>query len=562
VQRRWLATTVLLLLPAGSVAEQFDYGVRSQGGWTDNVYGTSDDATIVDVGRTVGQDPVDDWSVRISPWGKVSDLDGNVTWSLRYQPSYEYYLHESDIRDFDHDASAEISWRVGERTTLTASEAFREYRSLVRFNENAGSLTDPAVLRGRRDELTGTQTRLGVRHSLSPLDELWLNLAYNTRDYETATDLDSLVLGTGWRRSLDKRTVIGLQGSWIQQTYSRTVGDDAVTNYYNVSAVLDHQFSRTLRFEASLGPTLIDSDTELVNFAPRYGVATFASTTVAIDANACPLLNDTLPHQPDPDAPNYNPHIASFNYGSCGVSSSRILQRGELDRLGYPRGDPLVPGSPTGQSAKLTGFDSPYELDENGNLAAVDDSDFGEIDVTYFARLALLKDWERWHAELVYERSSDDSGTFGTSSVADTLELSVRWNPLRFWTISATGAYSLIDQASDVAVPSLLIVENEAVPAGVDSVSEIATVQRMVVDVDDDALSYDNYSVSVTATRQLSEHSSVFASVYWYRQRQTIDLDQPIAFVPGEDPDDESVSRWDNLTLWVGFDWQFDTFKF
>jgi hypothetical protein len=562
LQRRWLATTVLLLLPAGAIAEQFEYGVRTQGGWTDNVYGTSEEATVLDEGRTVGQDPVDDWSVRVSPWGKVSDLDGEFTWSLEYRPAYEYYLQESDIRGFDHEAGGRLDWRVGERTTLVASETFRRYRSLLRFNENAGSLTDPAVLRGEREKLTGTQSLLGVRHSLTRRDELWLNLSYNTRDYESASDLDSVIVGGGWRHSLDQRTLIGLQASWIQQSFSRRVGDDAVTDYYNLSAVLEHQFSRTLRFEAYAGPALIDSNTELVSFSPRYGVVSgLGGQPHAVDAGTCPLLNDALPHQPDPNAANYNPHVASLGFGGCSILPPRPLQPGELNRLGYPRGDPLAPGS-VGGSAKLTGFDSPYEFDTNGNLVAVDDSDFDELDVTYFARVALIKDWERWHAEVSYERSSDDSGTIGASSVEDSVELSLRWEPARLWTVTATGGYSLLDQASDAAIPSLLIVENGPVPAGVDSVSEIATVQRLVVDVDDNALSYTSAYASLAASRKLSERSSVFAALYWYEQEQNVDVDESISFIPGVTGDETDVSHWENLTFWVGFDWHFDTIKF
>ena len=561
MQKRWLATTALLLLPAAAGAEQFDYGVKSQAGWTNNVYGTADDATIVSAGQTEDLDPVDDWSVRVSPWGKVSDFDGNLTWSAQYRPSYEYYLQETDISDFDHEAGGEIYWRVGDRTTLVANEAYRQYHSLLRFNENAGSLTDPAVLRGQRDELIGNRTGVSLFHLVSPLDELSLNVNYTLRDYEQSNDLTSWGVASGYRHTLDARTTIGLQGSWVRQTFSRPVGDDAVTDYYNISATLDYQFSRTLRFEAYLGPALIDSDTELESFVPKYGVGRVAGGLRPIDAANCPLLNDTIPHQPDPDAPNYNPHISSLGFGGCGASGA-ALTRGELELLGYPRGDPLVPGSTTGQTADLTEFGDPYGLDASGNLNRVDDSDFGAIEVTYFARAALIKDWERWHGEVSYQRSSDDSGSFGASSVRDTVELSLRWEPARHWSVTLTGGYSLLDQASDVAVPSLLIIENEPVPAGVDSIAQIATVQRLVVDVDDNALTYTTASASLAANRKLSEHSSVFAALYWYQQQQKIDLDDSISFVPGVSADDESTQTWNNLTFWVGFDWQFDTYRF
>jgi len=575
LRKHWLATTALLVLPAAGGAEQLDYGLKSQTGWTSNVYGTSEDATIVSNSKLIDLEPVDDFSIRVSPWGRVSDVDGDVTWSLQYTPTYEYYLQETNISDFDHDVGAQIAWRIGDRTTLSASESFRQFSSLVRFNENAGDTTDPAVLRGDRSQLSGTQTAVTLRHLLTPLDELSMNVAYNTRSYQQGgNDLTSTSLASIYRHTLDNRTSVGLQGSWVRQSFSRSVGDDSVTDYYNISGTLDYQFSRTLRFEASLGPALIDSDAQLVSFSRKYGVAPVGSRLLAINANNCPLLNDTLPHDPQPRIPdplnvgrtipnpNYNPHIAAAgNFGGC-TPSGQALARGELQQLGYPRGDPLVPGSSTGGSAKLTGFDSPYEFDTNGSLVAVDDSGFGGLEITYFARLALIKDWERWHGQISYSRSSDDSGSFGSSSVRDSVDVSLRWEPAPLWTVTLTGEYSLIDQASDFAIPSLVIVENEPTPTGVDTVSEIATVQRLVVEVDDNALTYNNYSATLTANRKLSEHSSVFAALYWYQQQQEFQLDRSLSFVPGVSADDVSTTRWSNLTLWVGFEYQFDTLKF
>ena len=70
--------------PSASLAVEFQSGFTTEGYWTDNVYAQS-----------VGE--VDDFSIRVSPWGEVLDRDGDLTWGLRYNPSYEYYLDESDI---------------------------------------------------------------------------------------------------------------------------------------------------------------------------------------------------------------------------------------------------------------------------------------------------------------------------------------------------------------------------------------------------------------------------------------------------------------------------------
>src|SRR5262245_33580399 len=80
VQTNWLVyTTAFLLAPVAAGAERLSYGVGSEVYWTDNVYGTSDDE-------------IDDTSLRALPWGQLEDTDGDFTGSLRYGPSYDYYL--------------------------------------------------------------------------------------------------------------------------------------------------------------------------------------------------------------------------------------------------------------------------------------------------------------------------------------------------------------------------------------------------------------------------------------------------------------------------------------
>jgi hypothetical protein len=577
---RWLATTVVFLLPLAAAAEQFEYGLRTNLGWTDNVFGSADDAQTVQLQDTNGDgiadtnvlvdvDKVDDWSLRLSPWGQVADPDGDVTWSLRYMPSYEYYLHESDLRDFDHDANANVSWRVGDRTYLFASEAYQQYRSLVRFNQETTQPTDPAVFRSRRDKLVSNVFSAGIRHHVTPRDLFLMNGTYNFRDYdnEASTDRWTTVLGTRYQHSLTERTTIGLTGSWIRQTFERDFGNEVVTNYYNLSGLLEHQFSRTLSLSISAGPTLIDPDQDVENFSPRFGVRQFGASTIAIDADdpvfGCPLQNDALPEQPDPDLPNFNPRVSSLGFGSCGSSSANTISSGEAALLGYPRGAPLEPGGTLQDPrVKLTSFDDPFEVNGAGELVDFDDSDVGDSEVTYFARVALKKDWELWKLELAYERANDDSGSFGTSSVQDSFEASLRWEPAPLWTVSLSGVYTLIDQATDVPIPTGSVVANEPAPAGVDSVTEVAAVQRLIVESSSDAISYDTTSLALTATRQLTRTSRGFISLYWYQQNQHLDLPSDFSFNPTPVSGADEDSTWNTFTVWIGVDWNFGTIKF
>jgi hypothetical protein len=449
---------------------------------------------------------------------------------------------------------------------LFASEAYQQYRSLGRFNENTTSPTDTTAFRSQNDKIIGNVFSVGMRHFLTPRDIWLVNGNYILHDYSNQNSQDSwsTMLGTTYRHDLSQRTTIGARGSWIQQSFERDLGNNTVTNYYNISGLLEHHFSRTLSLEISAGPTLIDGNEEAVNFSPKFGARSVGSTTVGINANDCPVLNDSLPHQPDPDLPNYNPHVSTPGFGSCNVNSINTVTPGELNLLGYPTGtSPLVPGgSPLPQGAKLTEFGHPYEQNSSQELVSFDDSGVGGSEFTYFAQVALIKDWELWHLELAYDRSNNDSGSFGASSVQDAFEATVRWHPAELWSIELIGAYSLIDQASDIAVPTGLVLENGPVPAGVDSISQIATVQRLIVKSESNAVSYTTASVSLTATRRLTYNSRAFAQLYWYQQDQNLDLPNSFSFNPVSSSSVSNDNSWSTLTFWIGLEWQFDTLKF
>ena len=151
---------------------------------------------------------------------------------------------------------------------------------------------------------------------------------------------------------------------------------------------------------------------------------------------------------------------------------------------------------------------------------------------------------------LAYVRSNNEAGSFGVSSVQDTFEAGLSWEPARLWSLALTGAYAIQDQANDVVVPTGVVLVNEPVPAGVTTPSgQIATVQQVLAEVSGNAVSYSTASVDFTATRQLTQHASAFFSVYWYDQEQKLEVDDDSLLT-----DDERVTRWNTLTFWVGLE--------
>jgi len=121
------------------------------------------------------------------------------------------------------------------------------------------------------------------------------------------------------------------------------------------------------------------------------------------------------------------------------------------------------------------------------------------------------------------------------------------------FTPALIGAVSLQDNSTENVVPKEFVVVNAPPPPGLSSIpsgAQIAQVQKVVGSLENNAEKYLTESVAFSVTRQLTPHSSAFAALYWYGQRQ--DLNFP----------SEQVTRWKNLTLWIGLDWQFDPIRF
>ncbi len=68
---------------------------------------------------------MDDYSIRISPDATLEDHEGELTWDLRYRPSYEYFIDTVQARGWDHQAWADLGWQINPTTRVDVSESVR-----------------------------------------------------------------------------------------------------------------------------------------------------------------------------------------------------------------------------------------------------------------------------------------------------------------------------------------------------------------------------------------------------------------------------------------------------
>lgn len=483
--------------------------------WTDNVFGTS-------------EDEVDDASVRALTWMQVEDPNGNLSWSLRYAPSYEYYFQQNELDGFDHDATGTLSWRMSPRTTLSLSDTFQRDRSIVRFNEEAEPGGD-LLLQGRREPVKSNQFSAVLLHSLTPLDSLSFSASYGLIDYSEETTTDSRFLSSGllYQHRLSPRTTIGARLSWSRQTSEPgevdTPGDnpdppdtpnleDRDTDFYNLSAVLTHDFSRTLRLSLSAGPALVQTD------------------QVDVDDTATTALVRAFPVRGEEDG---------FHFVDADTCPTN--KRGE--RVASPSCQSIQPALTNPQLNLLF---SPLN---NGNTATVpilggipsaDDSN-----ATYFADVTLTKDWERWTGSLSYRRSEDPSSNFG--AVSDIVFGRLRWQLSPHFSSSLLASYEIRTQATQSRAIAGIVSNQQTPVLAFPSGAQTSGVR--VVELDND-LGADVYSASWQLSYQFAERAEVYSIVRYRDEKPSTD---EAAFLV------QDVSRF---SVVVGVRYDFDPIPF
>jgi len=461
--RVWLASMIALLgLPMASAAAELNSGVGSEGYWTDNVYSQS-------------VDEVDDLSVRVSPWGEVADSDGDVTWGLRYGPSYEYYLEEDDVSGFDHDAEARVAWKVTPATTLRLADHFQFYHSLSRFNDQQATGQDIVVV-GRRVEYQTNLVNGSLEHFFDPRNVFSMNLYYTTQSFSERGQLDRTFYGSSalYRHIWSERTTIGATASWSRQSIEQIDLPDRETDYLNVSALYQYAFSRSLHLEVSAGPALVLSDADDISLPASvsraiYPVFTISGASHYVDADTCPR----------------NGAGERLLTLECGVVQPAF-------------GPGQGPGAGNVADFAVIGGPSP------------DDSTS-----TYFADVSLVKDWERVRGELSYQRREDQSTGFG--AVSDIFYGSLRWQIGRRLSAKVITSYEIRESATE-SVALVNVVANEPSPAP--AFPQVARTQGVNAELVGSDFGLDVVIASLQLSYDLSHRSAVYTTIL-YRDEQS-----------------------------------------
>jgi hypothetical protein len=495
-------------LPARADVE-LEAGVRADGTWTDNVFGVDDEA-----------DKDSDFSVRTTPWVTLDEDDGAFRWDVRYAPAYEYFLQESELRGFDHDASGKLSWQVGERTRVYASEHYSRFRTLSRFNETVaipGGGTG-TVVESQRRKLESNDASVGIAYELSRLDEVSLTVVSGLFDYgdfpgddpaadrQSRTDkVDYLSAAAVYSHILSRNVRVGAQAFWRSHEFEYVGGFQEETDYYGAAFSWNQVVDRTLRFDATAGPAYVVPDDPGPETFRQQGVLRFPLAQVGsnfffFDARTCPR---------GPGG------VRIF------VSGCRIIPQ------------PIGP------------FLLAIVQSITGDFETVIDADVSSY-VTFFAEAALTKEWTpNWKTSLSYERRDDQAAGNGVSSIADTVTLTSSWRPSPRWVVDASGSWVRREQAGegDVLVP-VYVVENTRLLVGIPRVAERIRLIGIPVDQDQETTSY---YLNAGVTFLLNARTSLNARAFW------VDEETESPF---------QTRNYDRFSVWFGVEYRFDPLHF
>lgn len=486
---RTLASLLLLILPFDTArAVEVLLGVAGETGYNSNIFYQSTDLT-------------GDGSVRLGPTLGLRDGTGQLTWELRYRPSYEVFYTTRGIDSVYHVARGDIEWKPSATWEFYASDRFSvtpSYATTTQTNQEGPLAVSVPVL--SNSPVTQNFAEAGVRHAFTPRWLGVLSMSSSIVDYQSSFNADSgATQGQIYAiYSLFATDRIGAGLGATRQTIDQIGGQTTGSNYYQIFGIWEHDFSPTWQMNLQAGPTLVQPDS-LDLETTRIGAPLFAREVLTRGGTILSPMSGTscTPYQ--------------------GVYVAELCQP-----LGGPSG-PI-------DAAQTTAFVS----DGNGGLRAIDLAQTGTLtqigaapketgsSVTYFANLSLTKRWRWFDFVGAYVRNASNTSGFNQSLVTDTLTLTTLWDPSPRWHLEVAGLVQRRQSSSD-QVFLLTPVDPLTIPiafnpdVGLFSFTG-AQAQGLRAFSVKSGLKVMNYGITARLDRKVTRGGYVFGRASWDRQ--------------------------------------------
>ncbi len=273
-----LAACVAAPVAAGDLV----FGVGANTLYDDNVYGTS-------------ADEVGDFALQFVPKVRFLESTGSFSADVRYDPIYEYFVDESELRGWDHTARAAFDYRPSADTTISLEDDLQRYRGARLLTTPDGGGT-PIEL-SARDELLRNVAQLSVEHAFSAVQKLSVSAYHALWDFTESSRTDQWNSGVALEYLQTLRPAFRLGGS-LSISHARFEDEpgrsSADTTYYSGALVLEWQPTDRLNASLAAGPAYVDTRAEetdpppgvvVIGPIPEVGsdssFTTFASASLA-----------------------------------------------------------------------------------------------------------------------------------------------------------------------------------------------------------------------------------------------------------------------------------------
>jgi len=522
-----IAPLVLLVTaaPRSVGAEELQLGWATSFEYDDNIFSTDEDAET--------QDEEEDVVFRTGPLVELRREQGDFTYRAEYALRWESFIDETGLDAFDHNADVRGTWRLGPRTRIEFEERFLITRSLNRsfgFGDQAivddSLLEDDPDFEADRQRLKRNTANLSLIHQITPRLEGRLSLTHTLfrSNEDTTLDVDTISgLGT-LSYALNARNRVGFGIGATQQSFEGAGGTESDTRFFRLFGTWSHVFDPTMTLSLQAGPTLVSpDDNESLLFGTQ--VRAFPSRTTSsgglrfVDPSTCPTVDDET--------------MQPFDSSRCGLFPTEIVDTpDDNDFFDFV------------QSAEV-----PVLPVNEGDEEAEDN-------LTFFADVSLVKQWESWDARLSFRRSESSSSGQGGSTILNSFTAQANWEPSRRWTVNFTGRYNTRQSSTDTLqtvvglapgefcqLPTgIVFLDPGNCPVGVPSLPASRSVNLRRLESDD---TFDSETLigKVRILRELGRRTRAFLTLTYTKQ----------------DREDINSSRsFDNFRAMIGVRWWLD----
>lgn len=212
----------------------------------------------------------------------VRELNDDLAYDFRYQPSYQHFFTESNINGVDHNARGSLDWSVSPADAVGVSGTLFSNRRL-RLVDSEGGVGSAALPLEPSDgqRLRRGTARTYYRRSLSRLWSVRLDYAYDDIHFSRRnfTDSSAQTASVGLDHQYDARTILGMtvtnrfRRSKVNQL--RTDGGvfreiRTLSRTIDVALRIQRQLLKSLSISVQAGPSLIDTEQEVQIAGPGF----------------------------------------------------------------------------------------------------------------------------------------------------------------------------------------------------------------------------------------------------------------------------------------------------